>query len=473
MWVELVVRSLLLGIRNQDDIEILRQRLASMPQKLEDLYLHLLSLIEPVYWVWASKAFQIVRAARELCTDKSTDPIKRDAGSTPLNISTFFFAMNENVHFSIEPNRTGLVEKVSSRSANTITQESLPARCDAVKKHLTARCAGLLEVPRFERDGPKAVIRFHHRTARDFLYDSGRWSQMSGYTNGMAFEPHKALLMASVSDLVIMTADRSTRKLTIYNAATNVMFYAHYTNTHQIYNEMETPVLDILDRVMTGWTPDGDVGRSTEGVHWTYQMIGDCVNLRSNMRFWKLATLYGLENYVNEKLGQLDRTCAAQISSKLLYLLLPSEAWPGRVRAPFERPEMVSTLLYHGADPNLRHRRGPYQTSPWSNMFWYMRASKSPASATSDRLRPSFIQIMQLLVAAGADLNPMSNTNELYNSERMVSFYIANHFPDDSRQLLNEMVRQKRLREADESELEENSPPRRTQCLVHVSEIVV
>jgi hypothetical protein len=35
------------------------------------------------------------------------------------------------------------------------------------------------------------------------------------------------------------------------------------------------------------------------------------------------------------------------------------------------------------------------------------------------------------------------------------------------------MVRQKRLREADESELEENSPQRRKQFLVHVSEIVV
>jgi hypothetical protein len=80
---------------------------------------------------------------------------------------------------------------------------------------------------------------------------------------------------------------------------------------------------------------------------------------------------------------------------------------------------------------------------------------------------------MQLLVAAGADLNPMSNNNEPYNSERMVSFYFAKHFPDDSRELLNEMVRQKRLREADESELEENGPPRRRQCLVRVSEIVV
>jgi hypothetical protein len=50
----------------------------------------------------------------------------------------------------------------------------------------------------------------------------------------------------------------------------------------------------------------------------------DCIDF--NRGFWKLATLYGLANYVGENLGQLDRKSAARVSSLLLYLLLPSEA---------------------------------------------------------------------------------------------------------------------------------------------------
>jgi hypothetical protein len=236
LWVEIVVRSLLFGIRNQDDIVILRQRLTSMPQKLEDLYHHLLGLIEPVYLMWASKAFQVVRAAQELRFDESVALSRREEERTSLNISTFFFAMNENVNFEVS-NGFSIIEKVSSIPTHAITQGYLLAKCAAIKTHLTARCAGLLEVPQFERDGPHASIRFHHRTARDFLHNDDRWNQILGYTNRTDFNPNKALLMASVLELAIITADGSASSDTIENTAANAMLYAYITDTPQFITE--------------------------------------------------------------------------------------------------------------------------------------------------------------------------------------------------------------------------------------------
>lgn len=49
LWVQIVVASLLKGIRNRDDIGILKQRFLSMTREIEPLYRHLLGLTEPVY----------------------------------------------------------------------------------------------------------------------------------------------------------------------------------------------------------------------------------------------------------------------------------------------------------------------------------------------------------------------------------------------------------------------------------------
>lgn len=103
----------------------------------------------------------------------------------------------------------------------------------------------------------------------------------------------------------------------------------------------------------------------------------------------RLATLYGLASYVDEKLVQMDREPAAQIASILLHVLLPCRFSP-RV----ERPEMVSTLLHHGTDPNFRRGMGSHQTTTWLNVLGHI--SKYGDS-----------QITRLLVMAGADLDAL------------------------------------------------------------------
>jgi len=72
LWVVLVVRSLLNGIRNRDDVLVLQQRLRRIPRELEPLYNHLLSLIEPIYLPWASRTFQILRTVQQLCIVNGT-----------------------------------------------------------------------------------------------------------------------------------------------------------------------------------------------------------------------------------------------------------------------------------------------------------------------------------------------------------------------------------------------------------------
>lgn len=63
LWVTLVVKSLISGLRNGDGIRHLRQRLASIPADLESLYIHMISCIEPLFREEASQIFQLFRAS--------------------------------------------------------------------------------------------------------------------------------------------------------------------------------------------------------------------------------------------------------------------------------------------------------------------------------------------------------------------------------------------------------------------------
>jgi NACHT domain len=436
LWVVIVVRSLLLGIRNQDDIMILRQRLMSMPQTLEDLYLHLLSLIEPVYLLWASKAFQIVRAARELCIDDSAGPVKRTEGSTPLAISTFLYAIAEDFEVHCDgSNQICVIEKVSPKTTRTLTQESLQVRCAIIKTHLTARCAGLLEVPRFEQNGPDAPIQFLHRTARDFLHNEDKWSQMLQYTQDSAFEPHRALFIASVLELAIKTMDGSTSSGEIYKIIRNAMLYAWHMNFHNIRNDRETGFLDNLDQIMTNWDARRMDSRS-KLFYWSEPMILQNFEVTADMAFLGLATLYGLANYIGGKLAQLDQESARRTASMLLHILLHRQHWPSNAEPPFERPEMVSTLLHYGADPNFRRADN---STPWSNMLWLCATNYN---YVNDRITPTFVEIMKMLVLAGADPHFILTRVWEEDAETIVRNSVLKQFPDVGGGLLDEMKRQ-------------------------------
>ncbi|PVH71502.1 hypothetical protein DL98DRAFT_435100, partial [Cadophora sp. DSE1049] len=60
LWVFIVVKDLLKGIRGRDTITDLWRRLDALPRELEPLYIRIMSEIDPIYHIWSSKAFQIL-----------------------------------------------------------------------------------------------------------------------------------------------------------------------------------------------------------------------------------------------------------------------------------------------------------------------------------------------------------------------------------------------------------------------------
>jgi hypothetical protein len=84
LWVKVVIRILLQGVNNWDTIPQLLARLESLPTELNDLYQLMLTQIEPIYFDWASTAFQIVVASSQL----TYDPFRESTSVASPGITT-------------------------------------------------------------------------------------------------------------------------------------------------------------------------------------------------------------------------------------------------------------------------------------------------------------------------------------------------------------------------------------------------
>ena len=144
LWVVLVVRSLLTGLRNADRISDLQRRLREFPETLEEYFRHILDSIEPFYREQTAQSFEFALEAVE-----------------PLSLLTYSFLDEENL------------ETTLASTNNPLTTSDIVIREDDMQRRLNGRCKGLLEVVRGEKRSPNEFpllrIDFLHRTVHDFL----------------------------------------------------------------------------------------------------------------------------------------------------------------------------------------------------------------------------------------------------------------------------------------------------------------
>jgi hypothetical protein len=123
LWVFLVVKSLIKGLRNGDNITHLQSRLASVPSDLENLYEHMIKCIEPLYIEESAQIIQIFRASGNF-----------------LDIVTLERALRfSDYRQAVEMQ----IEKVNEIKEN---RESEDVGFKRIELRLNSRCKGLLEV---------------------------------------------------------------------------------------------------------------------------------------------------------------------------------------------------------------------------------------------------------------------------------------------------------------------------------------
>ena len=166
LWADLVVRSLIQGLRNQDDEFILLKRVESLPDRIEELYSDMLKRIDRVY---------LEETARFMYLTEELESLRR---SSIFNYSLAIFALDDGMHL---------------RNLQ-IDLQMIISKCAAIKARIEITCGGLLEISQahinsqsveeeaWRRWEPEEFrssksyriwstfqVNFHPRTASDFF----------------------------------------------------------------------------------------------------------------------------------------------------------------------------------------------------------------------------------------------------------------------------------------------------------------
>ena len=192
LWVRLVVRSMIRGLQNGDELSNLQKKVDELPKDLEHLYMHLLDGIKPEYWERSSKIFRIVQATL-----------------VPPRALTIWYS-----------------GETEANPLENLALDTRLARCYQVHLRLMSQCAGLLELRqsvKVSEDIVEADIlrpyeswslsdRHHylqsavyhlHRTTKDFLDQPEIASILRSRNDGKpAFDPNKWLALYTLAELM-------------------------------------------------------------------------------------------------------------------------------------------------------------------------------------------------------------------------------------------------------------------------------
>ena len=189
LWVILVVRDVLKGLRNGQDIRMLRKYIHRIPGDLDQFFLSMLESIEEENRATASKIFQIVINA-----------------SRPIALMDLSFCGEESVDFAFQdifPLNPRLVE--------------ISLRNETMARRLNAFCMGLLELKKItlfklnEKTGQLESfsnyiweIEYLHRSVYDFLLTRESLQTLHIYTNG-SFDFRTYLSNAYAAQIILVT----------------------------------------------------------------------------------------------------------------------------------------------------------------------------------------------------------------------------------------------------------------------------
>jgi hypothetical protein len=436
LWVEVVVRLLLRGVNNRDSIGQLWTRLRSFPRDLYPLYNAILEQIEPIYLQWASKAFQIIKRTTEL--DK--DPFRRTELKNPGNVTEgekIDFTINGVLPLTVVQVFAALSDEHDPESISAMSTEELNSACEDTQIHLTARCAGLLELgntqdsARFYQHSP---IVYMHRTARDFLEREDQWAKVMSYAPPETFSPDTAMLRSSI---ILLMAKGFTKRPLYTDYATSGLISDGIGQRHTLYNQpmlnSSRMVEDITIYAYHADDNDGTRGEQTKLLNiynaWRSSTMEEPQPIIPSYRdrHWlRESALLSLSGYVHNFLSVEEEETRSEVAENLLYAVL-SSAHSERLRLMFPKPKMVQVLLKLRSDRTMqtdvmpRLSAGPCWPSQSGTI---VRVRANDDVHATPRFLKAYVSMLEAFLSAGVDPTDISSRvpkHYLLNSEALIT----------------------------------------------------
>ncbi|KAI9692998.1 MAG: hypothetical protein M1822_004993 [Bathelium mastoideum] len=298
LWVTLVVRSLLHGLYNGDDLTDLQRRLDGVPTELDQYYRHMLQGLEPIYRKQAAKMFLIMlRSIR--------------AGYEGVSILQLAYACEDTAATAIQAPRKPL------------SYEEQVAICQEMERRIRSRCCGLLEnyqnslEQQCTERAASSHIRFFHKSVVEFLESEKIQADLKSDLLEEHFDADAALLACALHEIKARSPERHMLwySSNLHDAVGDCFRMAEWLEFTRA--EPCIALLDELDLTMSSHWEAVDQWKTFELDNWSGEKSnGWPVLLADPIR----------EILVDERLHQLDSTelapfwIAAQMCGCWLYV---------------------------------------------------------------------------------------------------------------------------------------------------------
>ena len=380
LWVFLVVRSLLLGLTDDNEISELQKRVHDLPEDLESYFKLMLHTIEPFYRAQTAHIFLIsVQATR------------------PQSVLAYSFLEDvvKDADFALG--------KISP-----ITDEQILSILDRQRKSLNARCKDFLEIT--EDLGECLALRykvgFLHRTVRDFLTTSDVYEDFKNKAVPN-FDARKILCRVHLAQIKSFPLQNIRNSIhTIKSLGYLLVEFLHDVYEIEMYHDAaEMAHMDELEQVMSSayhYSP------SVFQVQWTDWLDETCVHKEATS-ILSTAVQARLHKYVTNKLDENPCLNFEERPQPLLNRALERSAW-ARDWLPTSESyfdlEMARLLLERGANPN--GKVSVRQDITVWNAF-LLKCPDNPREAdarTRDhQYKKKLFHIAEMLVEHGADVD--------------------------------------------------------------------
>ena len=345
LWVVLVVRSLLTGLRNEDRVLDLQSRLRNFPETLEKYFSHMFVSVEPIYREHTAQTFAIALEAAE-----------------PLPLLTYSLLDEEDL------------DALLKSTGQEMTCASLEERCNIMRRRLNGRYKGLLEVvgSGLSRHEWKSLnVDFLHRTVYDFLRTKDMQNLFEGNLS-LGFEPKVLLCKALFAQMKLIELSKAAQSGELQELLEDLVHYA--SKLELVSGTSQTGLMDDVTEFVCKHQRLFDLG--SEG--------------RSD--FLRFIVQRGMCLYLVEILA---RKSADSPALKTLLLSSAIDSQRTKYSSNSYHPRIVQILLTNGASPNSRYMEG----TVWGSFL--LRLHQSSTTVPGDELK----QIIESLLRYGADRN--------------------------------------------------------------------
>ncbi|KAL9618580.1 MAG: hypothetical protein Q9160_006691 [Pyrenula sp. 1 TL-2023] len=368
LWVILVIRNLLNGLRNLDTVAKLRLRLRQIPAKLSSLFLQMLNSVEEVYRLETLMLLKIALHCPELT----------------LMTSSFVYDYDPNVKLE--------------EDFRILTTDEAVLRLDDTVHHMNLRCLGLLEVAGQNTDGHlyyQKSVDFLHSTARDVLFKPATQRQI-GMEGVAEFDVNLYMCRAFLAQI---NMSESPPKMLLAD------FMLHAVSLEDKESGLLTQLLVDLNKTLETrhdhlWGADQIEPSKIKG-WWTHHSRPHPL--------LPLAIQYGLSTYSRRVLQSNPKLATSFLSRPLLDYALRRNVYSLNVGQAEQldgvidqgdKPdvEVVRLILMQGGDPNATCG----DSTVWKLFMQFFDTFADSLRRVSESDRKVWIEVTELLIKYGA-----------------------------------------------------------------------